>query len=75
MCGGGGPKVRAENFIPTAQEWSALAKRGGDPVRLKRNGWAILDASPIFVAAFFFFRLLPACRTTSWLADTLRNGV
>jgi hypothetical protein len=75
MCAGWRSESWAENFIPTAQEWSALAKRGGDPVRLKRNGWAILDASPIFVAAFFFFGLLPACRTTSWLADTLRNGV
>lgn len=50
MCRDGGPKVGAEGLVPlTPQEWSALAKRGGDPVLLNREGRTILDASPIFV--------------------------
>jgi hypothetical protein len=36
---------------PTPQEWSALAKRGGDPVLLERKDGAILDSHPIFVVA------------------------
>lgn len=47
----GGPTLGPQRFDPpTPQEWSALAKRGGDPLLLVREGRAILDASPIFVS-------------------------
>jgi hypothetical protein len=48
----GSARIGAENFVPpTSGDWKTLAKRGGDPVFLIREGRAVLDASPILVTA------------------------
>jgi hypothetical protein len=48
----GSARIGPDNVIPpTSADWKKLARRGGDPVLLVRQGRAILDASPIWVTA------------------------